>query len=283
MNRTFEWGVGIATLLSVLRTMPRHCARLTDFLHPKLRQIKAALLTRQLLTPPLRRLRCACGAQDAAPEAPDMKVKTIRNVARKAERWMITGCPITAPPCPDAAAAPLRRRSLWVTGDAQSRGRNRLRISAGPRTLGPHAAEDVGVGGPVRQDIHQPDVEHAQRGEGPHRVCNALAVEGHEHVLLYGPAGNDGCSHEKIESMTQQNARGGGCIDKIAPSVTPSTPFRGGGGAGIQPPSPAGGAEFLEASKKVFWSKPIGTKGARENWPKARKKIWPNFSPPPLV
>ena len=34
VNRTFEWGVVIATFLSVL---PRRCARLTYFLHPQLR------------------------------------------------------------------------------------------------------------------------------------------------------------------------------------------------------------------------------------------------------
>ena len=38
VNRTFEWGVVIATFLSVLSMgVPRHCARLTYFLHPKLR------------------------------------------------------------------------------------------------------------------------------------------------------------------------------------------------------------------------------------------------------
>ena len=37
VNRTFEWGVVIATFLSVLSTVPRRCARLTDFLHPKVR------------------------------------------------------------------------------------------------------------------------------------------------------------------------------------------------------------------------------------------------------
>ena len=42
MNRTFEWGVGIATLLSVLSIVPRHCAHWTHFLHPKSREINAA-------------------------------------------------------------------------------------------------------------------------------------------------------------------------------------------------------------------------------------------------
>ena len=37
VNRTFEWGAVIAPFLSVLSIVPRHCARLTYFLHPKLR------------------------------------------------------------------------------------------------------------------------------------------------------------------------------------------------------------------------------------------------------
>ena len=45
MNRTFEWGVASATFVSALRTVPRHCARLTDFLHPKLRTLNAGLAT----------------------------------------------------------------------------------------------------------------------------------------------------------------------------------------------------------------------------------------------
>ena len=44
MNHTFEWGVLIATILSV-RIVPRHCARLTYFLHPKLRKINAVPIT----------------------------------------------------------------------------------------------------------------------------------------------------------------------------------------------------------------------------------------------
>ena len=35
VNRTFEWGVVIATFLSVLSVVPRHCARLAYFFHPK--------------------------------------------------------------------------------------------------------------------------------------------------------------------------------------------------------------------------------------------------------
>ena len=44
VNRTFEWGVVIATFLSALSTVPRHCARLTYFLHPKLRILMWCLL-----------------------------------------------------------------------------------------------------------------------------------------------------------------------------------------------------------------------------------------------
>ena len=42
-----------ATLLSVLCIVPRHCARLTCFLHPKLREISAVPITPQPI--PLRR------------------------------------------------------------------------------------------------------------------------------------------------------------------------------------------------------------------------------------
>ena len=59
MNRTFEWGVGIATFLSLLSIVPRHCARLTYFLHSKLRKVNAVLIIPQLITLPLPRLRCA--------------------------------------------------------------------------------------------------------------------------------------------------------------------------------------------------------------------------------
>ena len=45
VNPTFEWGVVITTFVSLLRIVPRHCARLTYFLHPKLREINAVLLT----------------------------------------------------------------------------------------------------------------------------------------------------------------------------------------------------------------------------------------------
>ena len=50
---TFEWGV--ATFLSVLSIVPRHCARLTHFLHPKWRKLNAVLITHRYLPLP-------CGA-----------------------------------------------------------------------------------------------------------------------------------------------------------------------------------------------------------------------------
>ena len=59
MKRTFEWGVVIATFLSVLSIVPCHCARLTYFLHQKLRKFDAVLITLKLVTLTLRRLRCA--------------------------------------------------------------------------------------------------------------------------------------------------------------------------------------------------------------------------------
>ena len=34
VNRTFEWGAVIATSVSLLSVVPRHCAHLTYFLHP---------------------------------------------------------------------------------------------------------------------------------------------------------------------------------------------------------------------------------------------------------
>ena len=45
VNRTFEWGVVIATFLPILSIVPRHCARLTYFLHSKLRKVNAVLIT----------------------------------------------------------------------------------------------------------------------------------------------------------------------------------------------------------------------------------------------
>ena len=67
VNRTFEWGVVIATFLSVLSIVPRHCARLTDFLPPKLRKSNALLITLKLITLTLRCMRRACGAQQVLP------------------------------------------------------------------------------------------------------------------------------------------------------------------------------------------------------------------------
>ena len=55
VNRTLELGAVIATFLSILSIVPRHCARLTCFLHPKRREINAVLITPQPITLPLRR------------------------------------------------------------------------------------------------------------------------------------------------------------------------------------------------------------------------------------
>ena len=55
VNRTFEWGVIFATFLSVLSIVPRHCARLTYFIHPKLRRINAVLMSPQPIPLPLWR------------------------------------------------------------------------------------------------------------------------------------------------------------------------------------------------------------------------------------
>ena len=54
LNCTFEWGVVITTFLSILSILPRHCARLTDFLRPKLRKMNAVLIPPQQITLPLR-------------------------------------------------------------------------------------------------------------------------------------------------------------------------------------------------------------------------------------
>ena len=59
VNGTLEWGAVIATVLSGLSIVPRHCARLTSFLHPKLREMNAVLITPQPIALPLRSLRRA--------------------------------------------------------------------------------------------------------------------------------------------------------------------------------------------------------------------------------
>ena len=43
VNRPVEWAVVIATFLAGLSIVPRHCPRLTNFLHPKWRKITAVL------------------------------------------------------------------------------------------------------------------------------------------------------------------------------------------------------------------------------------------------
>ena len=63
MNRICEWGVVITTCLSVLSIVPRHCARLTYFLHPKRgKKINAVPITSKLITLSLPRLCRAVGA-----------------------------------------------------------------------------------------------------------------------------------------------------------------------------------------------------------------------------
>ena len=54
VNRTFEWGVVSAPFLSVLSLGPCLFPRLTNFLHPKLREIDAVLITPQLIALSLR-------------------------------------------------------------------------------------------------------------------------------------------------------------------------------------------------------------------------------------
>ena len=59
MHRIFEWGAVIASSLPVFSTVPRHCACLTYFLHPKWRKINAVPITSRLIPLPLRRLQRA--------------------------------------------------------------------------------------------------------------------------------------------------------------------------------------------------------------------------------
>ena len=58
-------GVDIATFLSVLSTVPRHCARLTYFLHRESRRLNAVLVALKLSTLTLRRLWRAVSAPKA--------------------------------------------------------------------------------------------------------------------------------------------------------------------------------------------------------------------------
>ena len=55
----------VATFLSDLSLVPRHCARLTYFLHPKLREINAVLIAPQRTDLTLGHLRRACSAPAA--------------------------------------------------------------------------------------------------------------------------------------------------------------------------------------------------------------------------
>ena len=78
MKCSFEWGVVTAPFLCVLSVVPRHCARLTHFLHPNLRNMNAVLIAPQRMTLPclppfpaknpllLRRLRRTVSAPGGA-------------------------------------------------------------------------------------------------------------------------------------------------------------------------------------------------------------------------
>ena len=67
VNRTFEWGVAIATFMSVLSVVPRHCTRLTCCLHPNLRKIKCGADHCKANPPPPP----PCGAQQPLPMLQD--------------------------------------------------------------------------------------------------------------------------------------------------------------------------------------------------------------------
>ena len=69
VKHSFDTGVMIATFLFVLDIVPRHCARLTYFLHPKLREINAVPIIPRLVTLTLRHLRRAQSIPMAAEHA----------------------------------------------------------------------------------------------------------------------------------------------------------------------------------------------------------------------
>ena len=68
VHRTFEWGVAIATCLSNLSPAPHHCARLTYFLHPELRNFNVMLIVTWPIPLPLRRLRSAGSFPNGPPD-----------------------------------------------------------------------------------------------------------------------------------------------------------------------------------------------------------------------
>ena len=70
VNRTVEWGVGIAAFVSVLGIVPRHCARLTDCRQAKVRKVNAVLLTLKRITLPPRHLRHAVSVPKPPPPPP---------------------------------------------------------------------------------------------------------------------------------------------------------------------------------------------------------------------
>ena len=80
LTRAFEWGVVIAKILSVVSIVPCHCARLTYFLHPKLRKTNAVLIPLKLIALAVRRLRRA--------ERPSHKSKSNCRRAYKAHAYV---------------------------------------------------------------------------------------------------------------------------------------------------------------------------------------------------
>ena len=87
VNRVFEWGVVIATFLSILSIVPRHCARLADFFHPKLRDINAVLITLRLIALALRRavsapMYCVDSRTSAGPQRCRLTVLTTQTAVK---------------------------------------------------------------------------------------------------------------------------------------------------------------------------------------------------------
>ena len=90
----FEWGAVLATFLSVLSIVPRHCACLTCFIHPKLRKINAVLITQQLITLILRHLWCA----GSIPVDQILRANTSRRCVPDVRTWeevLLTGLSVS--------------------------------------------------------------------------------------------------------------------------------------------------------------------------------------------
>ena len=81
-ERTFQWELVIATFLSVLSLVPRHCACLADFFHPKLREIDVVLISLKLITLTLRR---AVSAPIQPPPSP------IQSPTQQQHHWCVCG------------------------------------------------------------------------------------------------------------------------------------------------------------------------------------------------